>query len=120
MSTFVKSTKVAPESGLKSLVDDLVADPFINDTPPYWSEEKHAECKRKVAAVCEAVESLQLRIAEMEREFREKQRLMVESYEMQIWRVADGLPRYDFWDKPVKVFANDDPIVYPVPLEPSE
>jgi len=120
MSTFVKSTKVAPESGLKSLVDDLVADPFINDTHPYWLEEKHIECKRKVAAVCEAVEALQLRIAEMEREFREKQRLMVESYEMQIWRVADGLPRYDFWDKPVKVVADDDPIVYPVPLEPSE
>jgi len=126
MSTFVKSVKVVPESGLKSLVDELVADPFINETPPYWSEERHSECKRKVTAVCEAVEALQLRIAEMEREFREKERefrekerRMVESYEMQVWRVTEGLPRYDTWGKPVQVNPNDQPIVYPVP-DPSK
>ena len=126
MSTFVKSTKVVPESGLKGLVDELVADPFINETPPYCDEGLHVECKRKVAAVCEAVEALQLRIAEMEREFREKERefrekeqRMVESYEMQVWRVTEGLPRYDTWGKPVKVNPNDQPIIYPVP-DPSK
>jgi hypothetical protein len=108
-------------SVLKTLAEKLTNDPFLNDTHPYWLEDKHIECKKNVAAICEGVELLQRRIGQMECEFREKERLMVESYEMQVWRVTEGLPRYDTWGKPpVKVFADDDPIVYPVPLEPSE
>ena len=104
---------------------------YLSETPGFWAAEKKADFMEKIGVVCEAargladIGTLQRRVAELERELAKKEKMLtaaseekrqaVAELEMQIWRVSEGLPRYDTWGKPFQVNPNDQPIVWPVP-----
>lgn len=108
---------------------------YMDETPGFWSADKKADFTEKLGIVCEAARGLsdigvlQRRVAELERQAVEREKLLiaaeeekrqiVQDLEMQIWRVSEGLPRYDTWGKPHRVNPNDQPIVYPLP-DPSK
>jgi hypothetical protein len=142
MSTFAMSNDLPADflphvdenvSAMEILANELENDAFVNDTPPFWAEDKRREFKQKLGVFFEAARSLpdvvalQLRVAELEEQVRqlengqfERERLMKQQHEIEIWRVMEGLPRYDTWGKPTPPApAHDDPIVYPVP-DPSK
>lgn len=114
--------------------------------------DKKADFTEKLGIVCEAARGLsdigvlQRRVAELERQAVEREKLMerqaaenkklldsaarenrkmLQDLEMQVWRVSQGLPRYDTWTppranpNPPRVNPNDQPRINPVP-DPSK
>ena len=94
--------------------------------------DKKADFTEKLGIVCEAARGLsdigllQRRVAELERQAVEREKMLVAAaeeekrrivadLEMQIWRVSEGLPRYE----PPRVNPNDQPLEYPEP-DPSK
>ena len=109
------------DDDIYTLIDQLPDDPYIIDTPPYWASDRHSHALRKISRIATLASALRRthnQLISDNHALTARNQLLqqiVHDHEIQIWRVQEGLPRFDKHNQPPTTPHDDDPIVFPVP-----
>ena len=116
LSTYESLDEISDDTDeFYQLIQQLRDDPYINETPT--ASERHQQTLdliSHIATFASAIRHSHNLLTSKIQRLQQDRLTLLQEHEIQIWRIQEGLPRFDKHNQPPTT-PDDDPIVFPVP-----